>query len=125
MVMSLCSSLPLQRNRPQQVGLHITKDKPVTQEEFGALLYDRLQAVQKDREAMEMKARERARKQGKSYSEIMVSSGLSHLSLCSSFVRSVEAISYLAEISCHSPPLSLIPGHRVVRPTRKNQVPQV
>lgn len=59
------------RNRPQQVGLHITKDKPVTQEEFGALLYDRLQAVQKDREAMEMKARERARKQGKSYSEIM------------------------------------------------------
>ena len=67
------SLLPPQRNRPQQAGPHITKDKPVTQEEFGALLYDRLQAVQKDREAMEKKARDRARKQGKSYNEIMVS----------------------------------------------------
>ena len=67
---------PLQRNRTQQAGPHITKDKPVTQEEFGALLYDRLQAVQKDREAMEKKVRERARKQGKSYSEIMVSGRL-------------------------------------------------
>ena len=45
----------------------------MTQEKFGALLYDRLQAVQKDREAMEKKARDRARKQGKSYNEIMVS----------------------------------------------------
>lgn len=55
------------------MGPHITKDKPVSQEEFAALVYDRLLAVQKDRDAIRRKAQDQARKQGKSYEEIMVS----------------------------------------------------
>ena len=52
---------------------YVTKDKPVTEERFAALVQDRLAAVIKDREAMTKKVRERARQQKKNYEEIMVS----------------------------------------------------
>ena len=42
---------------------YVTKDKPVTEERFAALVQDRLAAVIKDREAMTKKVRERARQQ--------------------------------------------------------------
>ena len=51
---------------------NLTKEKDGSKEEFAALVGDRLLAVQKDREAMRRKAQDQARKQGKSYSDIMV-----------------------------------------------------
>ena len=49
------------------------KDKPVTKEDFVAMVYERLMAVAKDRDNMRKRAQEQARQQGKSYEEIMVS----------------------------------------------------
>ena len=49
------------------------KDKPVTREDFVAMVSERLMAVAKDRETMKKRAQDQARQQGKSYEEIMVS----------------------------------------------------
>ncbi len=50
-----------------------SKEKPLTEERFVALVVDRLRAVIKDREAMTQRVRDRARQQKKNYEEIMVS----------------------------------------------------
>lgn len=49
------------------------KDKPVTREDFVAMVSERLMAVAKDRDTMKKRAQDQARQQGKSYEEIMVS----------------------------------------------------
>ena len=48
------------------------RDKPVTKEDFVAMVCERLSAVAKDREHMRKRAQEQARQHGKSYDEIMV-----------------------------------------------------
>jgi hypothetical protein len=47
------------------------KDKPVTREDFVAMVSERLMAVAKDRDTMKKRAQDQARQQGKSYEEIM------------------------------------------------------
>lgn len=49
------------------------KDKPVSSEDFVAMVTERLLAVQKDRDHMRKRAQEHARQQGKTYEQIMVS----------------------------------------------------
>jgi len=63
----------IQHHRAPSTGPHITKDKPVSHEDFVAMVSDRLLAVQQDRDAMRRRVQDRARKQGRTYEEIMVS----------------------------------------------------
>ena len=63
----------VQHHRAPSTGPHITKDKPVSQEDFVAMVSDRLLAVEKDRDAMRRRVQDRARKLGRTYEEIMVS----------------------------------------------------
>ena len=61
---------------------HAKKDKPVSREDFVAMVSERLLAVQKDRDHMRKRAQEQARQQGRTYDEIMVSTALAPGSEC-------------------------------------------
>ena len=87
-VMSNVCSLSLLQSYRSHIaghGPHAKKDKPVSKEDFSAMVCERLTAVQKDRDHMRKRAQETARQQGKSYDEIMVRSlTLKHQHTCSS-----------------------------------------
>ena len=61
--------------QPQKaLTLHVTRKERVSEAIFAALVIERLQAVNKDRIAMEQKVRNDAREEGKlTYDQIMVS----------------------------------------------------
>ena len=63
---------PKGRRHQPSLGPHATKDKPVSKEDFVAMVSERLAAVAKDRDNMRKRAQEQARQQGRSYEEIMV-----------------------------------------------------
>ena len=75
--LSLSLSLPPSQSRHGHSLLgahvtHVTKDKPVSREDFVAMVSERLMAVQKDRDIMSKKAKEQYRQHGRSFQEIMV-----------------------------------------------------
>ena len=65
--------VPLQHQKAPSTGPHITKDRPISQEDFVAMVTERLLAVLKDRDAMRRRAQDRGRQQGRTFEEIMVS----------------------------------------------------
>ena len=81
--LSLLSPFPQMHHKSQHkkgTGVSYAKDKSATQEEFFAMVRERLLAVHKDRETMTQKVRDQARKQGNmSFDEIMVSDTHTHL----------------------------------------------
>ena len=72
------SFVNLQGHHSHPAGPHAKKDKPVSSEDFVAMVCERLMAVQKDRDQMRKRAQDHARKQGKSYDDIMVSETLTY-----------------------------------------------
>ena len=69
-ILSPCLLIQLQK----ALTLHVTRRERVSEAIFADLVIERLQAVNKDRVAMEQKVRNDAREEGKlTYDEIMVS----------------------------------------------------
>ena len=67
------NSLSSQSRHGHTAGPLAKKDKPVSREDFVAMVSERLMAVQKDREHMRKRAQEQARQQGRCYEDIIVS----------------------------------------------------
>ncbi len=63
---------PRSHRRGPHSSTYVTKDKPVTDEKFAALVVDRLRAVIMDRDGMTQRVRDRARQQKMNYDDIMV-----------------------------------------------------
>ena len=87
------------------------RDKPVTKEDFVAMVFERLSAVAKDREHMRKRAQEQARQHGKSYDEIMVqcvcvwliSITVGHLAVpCVEFFKGFRGALWLLLTSCRA-----------------------